>query len=798
MTRRTVHVCLLASFAWASISTPVAAQGGTAVLVGQVLDQSGAIVPKASIAVRRASAGDERHVAASGDGTFTVGELAPGDYELTATSDGFAVTVQRVSVRAGETRRFALQLRVGGMTEDVVVVAGEIAGSHGRLRRLPGSVDIVDRETLENSRVMTTSEALRKVAGVHVRDEEGFGLRPNIGIRGLNPTRSTKVLLLEDGIPLTYAPYGDNASYYHPPIDRFERLEVLKGGAQIAYGPQTIGGAINYLTPRPPTQRTGSLTLMGGNRDYFNGHGSYGATLGRTGFLFDYMRKQGDGARENLNFKLNDVNGKVVQGIGAAQTLTFRGNYYSEDSNVTYSGLRQDEYLADPRANPFRNDFFYADRYGASATHAFAMSGNAAMTTNVYWSSFRRHWWRQSSNSAQRPNDAGDPRCGGMVNLSSTCGNEGRLRQYYAWGVEPRLTMHHRAFGVASETDFGVRAHFENQDRLQQNGDTPTARTGVLVESNVRTNAAYAGFVQNRFLFGGWTVTPGVRFEHVQYGRTNRLGNAGAGVAGETELTRVIPGIGVSHTTGEQVTVFAGVHRGFAPPRTEDIISNGGGVVDLDPELRWNYEAGVRSSVRPGVSVDATLFRMDYENQIVPASLAGGIGATLTNGGETLHQGLELRAQVDSAPITGSAHDVFVRFSYTYLPVAEFEGARFSSIPGFGSAAVSGNRLPYAPEQMATVGVGYAHAAFDARVEAVRTSDQFTDDLNTVAPTADGQRGAIPGYTVWNAALNYTVGRSTLFVTVKNLFDELFIVDRTRGILPGSPRLVQAGVRLGF
>ena len=768
-----------------------------ATVTGQVLDQTGAVVPQASITVRRVSTGIERSASANAEGRFTIGELQPADYEVTATRAGFSPAVQRLSLRSGENR-LRLQLRVGNLTEDVVVVAGEIAGSHERLRRLPGSVAIVDRETLEDSAVMTTSEALRKVAGLHVRDEEGFGLRPNIGIRGVNPTRSTKVLLMEDGIPLTYAPYGDNASYYHPPIDRFERLEVLKGGAQIAYGPQTVGGAVNYLTPRPPVQPSGSLMLTGGNRDYFNGHGSYGATLARTGFLIDYLRKQGDGSRENLDFRLNDVNGKVVQGVGASQTWTFRGNYYGEDSNVTYSGLRLDEYMADPRANPFGNDFFYADRYGASATHAFAMSGNAAMTSTVYWSSFKRHWWRQSSNSGQRPNDSADPLCAGMANLNTTCGNEGRLREYYAWGVEPRVTMHHRAFGVASETDFGVRAHFENQDRLQQNGDSPTARTGVLVESNVRKNSAYAGFVQNRFLFGGWTVTPGVRLEHVQYERTNRLANAGTGVTGDTELTRVIPGIGVSHTTGERVTLFGGVHRGFAPPRTEDIISNAGGVIDLDPELSWNYEAGVRSALRPGVSVDATVFSMDYENQIVPASLAGGVGATLTNGGATLHQGLELRAQVDSAPITRSAHDVYVRLSYTYLPVSKFTGSRFSNISGFGSVSVSGNRLPYAPEQVAVVGLGYSYAAFDGRIEAVTTSDQFTDDLNTVETTADGQRGLIDSHTVWNLALNYTLRQTTLFVTVKNLFDELYIVDRTRGILPGSPQLVQAGVRLRF
>ena len=798
MRRRAVLFVLLAVCMFVLASLPVAAQVEPASLTGQVVDETGAAVPGVLITVRRSSTATERRLETDSEGSFAIPELAAGDYEITATSAGFAVALQRVSLRPGEARRIPLQLRVGGLTEDVVVVAAEIAGSHERLRRLPGSVDIVDRETLEKSRVMTTNDALRKVAGVHVRDEEGFGLRPNIGIRGLNPTRANKVLLLEDGILLTYAPYGDNATYYHPPIDRFERIEVLKGGAQIAYGPQTIAGAVNYVTPKPPAQRAGSLILAGGNRDYFNGHGSYGATVGRTGFLVDYMRKRGNGSRDNLDFKLNDVNGKVLQTIGTAQTLTFRANYYGEDSNVTYSGLRQDEYVANPRANPFRNDFFYADRYGASATHAIAVSGDLAVTTHLYWNSFRRHWWRQSSNSAQRPNDSADPLCGSMANLNTTCGNEGRLREYSVWGIEPRISLHHRIFGISSETDFGVRAHFEHQDRLQQNGATPAARSGDLVESNVRTNDAYASFVQNSFLFGWWTVTPGIRLEHVRFERTNRLANAGAGVTGETDLTRIIPGIGVSHTTGEQITVFAGVHRGFAPPRTEDIISNAGGVIDLDPELSWNYEAGVRSTMRPGVSVDATFFRMDYENQVIPASLAGGVGATLTNGGATLHQGMELRAQIDSAPITGSSHDAYLRLAYTYLPTAEFSGTRFSNIPGFGTVSVSGNRLPYAPKQVVSMGVGYARGPVDLLLETVRTSDQYGDDLNTPDPTPDGQRGLLPGYTVWNTAMNYMVARATLFLTVKNLRDELFIVDRTRGILPGSPRLVQMGVKFAF
>lgn len=250
------------------------------------------------------------------------------------------------------------------------------------------------------------------------------------------------------------------------------------------------------------------MTLSGGNRDYFNGRLNYGGTWGGNGLLFDYVRKQGDGARDNTHSELNDANVKAVLGLGANQALTLRGNYYSEDSNVTYSGLTEAEYAINPRQNPFKNDFMYAKRYGASATHEFVFNDDVILTTNLYGSIFQRDWWRQSSNSAQRPNDSGDPACGGMANLNTTCGNEGRLRNYYTWGVEPRLRVNHGLFGVRSEADMGMRAHFETQDRRQENGNFPSSRTGSIVEDNERKNQAYSAFVQNRFLIDAWTVTP--------------------------------------------------------------------------------------------------------------------------------------------------------------------------------------------------------------------------------------------------------------------------------------------------
>ncbi len=779
---------------------PALAQDVPARVSGRVLDETGSGLPHA---VLEFLLGDAVTVAVRADvtGSFSATGLQPGRYLIRAEAPGFIPATRPIDIAPGRLTRTELTLRIAGVSEQIQVMPASIVGPRAELDRVPGSLEIVGRAEIEGGRVFTTGEALRKVTGVHAREEEGFGLRPNIGIRGTNPTRSSRVLLLEDGIPLAYAPYGDNASYYHPPVERFESIEVLKGSGQIAYGPMTVGGVVNYLTPLPPARPTGRLLGSFGNRDYFNGHGTYGATAGRVGYLFDYMRKQGEGSRENIHSQLNDVNGKTVIALASGQLLTLRGNYYSEDSNITYSGLREDEYRANPRQNPFVNDFFYIDRVGASATHTWAASSSLLMTTNLYWSAFHRDWWRQSSNSAQRPNDAADPNCGGMANLSQSCGNEGRLRDYSTWGVEPRLHLRYRLAGVQSETDLGVRAHFERQERLQQNGDTPTARVGVVVENNRRLNDAYSGFVQQRLYFGSVTVTPGVRVERIGYERTNRLALGGQGVTGTTSLTQVIPGIGIAHTPLSKITWFAGLHRGFAPPRTEDVINNNtGGLVDLDAELSWNLEAGVRTTPARGVRVDATLFRLDYENQIIPASVAGGIGATLTNAGETLHQGVEVSAQIESGALLGSEHDVRLRLAYTGVPEAKFVGTRVSGIPGFTQVSVSGNRVPYAPEHMLTASLAYVHpAGLMGTIEAVSVSSQFGDDLNTVAGTLDGQRGLIPASTLWNATVNYKlpVG-ATFFVTVKNLFDRTVIVDRTRGLLPGIPRLVQSGLSFSF
>src|SRR5688572_20607214 len=276
------------------------AQSGLSV-TGRVTDGHGAAVEGATVVLERLDVRYRVEATTDSAGVYAFADLPKGQYSLTVSASSFGSATRKTSVPSSAP--IDIVLEPSSVAAEVSVTTSYLDGAPGSIAEVPGSIERLDARTLENSRVFNFSEALRKISGVNVRDEEGFGLRPNIGIRGTNPTRSTKVLLLEDGVPLGFAPYGDNAAYYHPPVERYESIEVMKGSGQIAYGPQTIAGLINYLTPNPPEEPTFDLKLIGGNHGFFNGGGGFGGTFGKLGVFTNFNHKRGDGARENTHFK---------------------------------------------------------------------------------------------------------------------------------------------------------------------------------------------------------------------------------------------------------------------------------------------------------------------------------------------------------------------------------------------------------------------------------------------------------------------------------------------------------------
>ncbi|MBK8677133.1 MAG: TonB-dependent receptor [Cellvibrionales bacterium] len=608
-----------------------------------------------------------------------------------------------------------------------------VVGTTEEQRLQPSSATVINQKELRASRGKDVNEALRRVRGINVRDEEGFGMRTNIGISGLNPTRSMKVLLLEDGIPAAYAPYGDNSSYYHAPVDRYDRIEVLKGSGMLRFGPQLVGGAINYITPPPRREFGGFGALTLGDRNYQNMH----AQVGGEGHLLDVIRRAGDGARDNVHLQQTDVNYKYVLDVNDAHALIFRANYMNEDSQVTYSGITDNELKNFGHDyNPFENDRFLMNRYGASVTHMWQASDNVTFTTNLYGSIFERDWWRQSSTTRDSQCGAAfrnDRNMGRAVDPNLCNSIQGRLREYHTWGLDPHINITH----ALGEFEAGIRWHEETQNRVQRNLSSPDYHNNnyTKTEDNQRRTDAVATYLQNRFDFGKLSITPVLRLEEIDYDRRNKM--PGKETRGDTETSDWIPGIGFTYALTDATTLYGGVHRGFAPPRAEDIISGStGGTVDVSAERSTNRELGIRYNPSEQVSVDAVWFSNAFDKWLLARLLA--VAAPLAEG-KARYEGWELASHIDMTDLFDLPRTPYARLAYTWLNVAEQEG-EFVAVETGAAVGNSGDdqRMPYAPEDLVTFRLGYKQGSWDGSVEAVYIGSQYADFENSENPVLNG------------------------------------------------------------
>jgi Fe(3+) dicitrate transport protein len=347
-----------------------------------------------------------------------------------------------------------------------------------------------------------------------------------------------------------------------------------------------------------------------------------------------------------------------------------------------------------------------------------------------------------------------------------------------------------------------VRYHREDVTRRRFNGFTPTARE---TDANVffrdwNTIRAHAGaaFVRSQFTAGDLILTPGVRLETIHAtNRVLRRGNVERNQSLAATQTLLLPGMGVTYRAFSRANFFAGVHQGFAPPRPDDNFDPlDPNVVPVNAERSTNYEAGVRAYPFVGLQLEATVFRMDFANQIVAGETVGLPQLTWANGGKTLNAGAELSVRYDLAPLLPSAHNLFFALAYTNLFTAKFNSDLI-----IDGTNVRGFRSPYAPRHLFSPSMTYQHRSrFNATLSAEVISRQFGDALNTMAPGANGQEGLLPGWGTYNAAVNIPVPipGATLFLNGTNLADRRYIVSRVDGIHPGRPRQVFGGLRWMF
>ena len=672
--------------------------------------------------------------------------------------------------------------------------------------RLPGAFYHVDAVRFEEMHAVALEEVLRSLPGVYVRPEDAFGLRVNLGIRGLPPNRSQKVLVLEDGVPVAPAPYGYPELYYHPPLERFSEVELVTGGGQLLYGPQTVGGVLNYVTPLP--ERPNELDVAGtiGTRAYGRLSMRYGTMWGQSRALLYGLWKQGQLNRENTGSRIVDVGVKGIVPLSAQQWLLAKLSVYDEQSQTTYAGLTQAQFEENPYQNPFRHDTFAVQRYGAQLQWQWQLP-SGMVTLGAYAAHLQRDWWRQGSLVRQQTPDGRDTLVSadnsadpgnypGVRAIPSPDRADGRLRQYRFAGVEARTVWIARTGRLEHSVEAGVRLHGEQQHRYQLRAPAALARTGTIVEDDWRWATAVAAFVQDRIQWRQWSATAGLRAEWIGYRRWNALGNSGLGAGGRTTLAVLIPALGISYAPAAEYAFFFGLHAGFAPPRVEDAIAATGTTTELDAERSWNWEIGFRGQPVSGIKVSATAFLLDFRNQIIPATLSGGVTSTATNAGRTRHQGIEFGWEVALSRLLKGLPQIQVSGAYTWVPVARYEGERYSVVRP--QVRVTGNRLPYAPEHLLGLRLQWKPLpALLLQAALWHVSAQFADDLNTLEPTPNGRQGKIPAYTVVDGTLELQLpSLVSVVLTGKNLFNRVYIVDRTRGIVPGAPRSLQLGFEL--
>lgn len=671
------------------------------------------------------------------------------------------------------------------------------------LARIPGSATVVDLEHLQMMSPLNGNEVFKQMSGVNVVDEEGAGLRLNIGVRGLDPDRSRTVLIMEDGVPVSLAPYGEPEMYYTPSMDRMVGVEVIKGSGSILFGPQTIGGVINYITADPPIDSFTTVRTSGGFGGYYNANFTYGSSFGNNnGLILGLWRKKAD-KLGTTSFSITDLTSKIKLNLSPKTSLGLKFSVYDEVSNSTYIGITQSMFNQGNHFNIIApNDELQIRRLNVSATHNYFVNSETLLKTTAFFYTTKRDWRRQNFSRTPTSNPThivGDTQIpGGAIYFQNSTGN--RNRQFEVFGVEPRLTHSLNLFGFLHEIETGYRFLYEKTDEQRIDGKTATALSGDLKEDEIRSGIANSFFIQDRiFITNKLTTTVGARIELFSYDRNIfRLNNKDTSIVNNNSITAFIPGIGFNYLLSETNIIFAGIHKGFAPPRVKDAITNGGLALNLDAETSMNYEVGFRLQPTSVVAFDFTVFYMPFENQIIPVSeSSGGTGTGLVNGGKTLHYGFESNILVNVGQfILPTNYLLQVGNQMTYS-IAKFANDRYKTVNG-SAINITGNKLPYAPEWTLNTNLNLTiPLGLQFQVNHSFVSEQFSDELNTVYPIPNGEAGLIPSYSIWNSTAKYTFKEMNLsvFVSIKNILDERYIASRRpQGIKVGIPQTVTFGV----
>lgn len=692
-----------------------------------------------------------------------------------------------------------------------------VAGA--RVQETSGSAHVIRPKQLERFEYSDPHKVLLSVPGVYVRGEDGFGLRPNIGMRGALSDRSKKITLMEDGVLFGPAPYSAPAAYFFPLITRMYSVRVIKGPSAIAYGPHTVAGAIDLVTAPIPEGEHAMVDLAMGSYLSRKLHARASTSGEHLGVLIEGIHegttgfKELDGDTGNTGYSRNELMAKARLSFGNVDTLLhdfeLKLGFSNENSDETYLGLS----TADFEKNPYRRyaasqlDHMEYSRTQIALTHTVTRGDDLDLKSTFYRNDLHRIWrkvngFRGASiyDVLANPEDPRNAIYYGVLTgeIPPSTDSETLMigpndRTFVSEGFQTRLSWRPKTGPVSHKIEIGTRIHHDGIERLHtQNGFlidgtslTPDGNATETTAENEADTLALALWGIHSGTWGPVTITAGARMESIQ----SRFDDIVTGQREGITQQVVLPGAGAFVALPADFGLLAGVHQGFSPIPP-------GQSANVTPEKSVNYEWGARWSPNRLTRVEVIGFYNAYSNLSNVCTFSTGCAVEdidrQFDAGDATIAGLEGYAE---AEIELPAELVLPgRLAYTFTH-ARFDKDFDSADPIFGNVR-EGDVVPYVPPHQLSASVGLEH-----RLAGGSLSGTFVSAMRETAGSP-GEEPAPFETTDAHFLLDASVYAQPfdfmkVYVVGRNLLDMAYVAShRPFGARPGAPLMIQVGTKL--
>ncbi len=742
-------------------------------------------------------------------GMFRFTKIPQGKYTVRFSAVGYKPMTLWVEVKANETTEIVLEVEEKiELLNEVEVTGIKTISGLGYLDEDHDGVifsgkktevlllDSLDANTAQNN----PRQVLGRVPGANYSETEGSGFPSNgIGFRGLSPTQSIETNTRQNGYNITADLFGYPESYYLPPLEAVERIEVTRGAASLQFGPQ-FGGVINYILKKgnvtkpfefSSQQTTGSFGL-------FNSFNSVGGQLGKLNYYAFVQYQSANGWRPNSDYR-------KITGFGRIQYQASKkiklGVEYSILRNRIHmpGGFTDSLFYLDSRASYRSRNWLTSPWNILAATFDWKISKSTSLgIKSAYNSSGRSLVWRNE--------DGGPQAMDGIDPITNTYTNrEVEHEGFRSITTEVRLLAHYKLGRTNNTIATGGRIFYGTMTR--QGGGRGTTKTdldfslaapGFEYDLNFATTN-FAPFIENTFRFGEQlSITPGMRMEYIHSTiKGFNTGDGGTALYSDRSKDRYIflSGMGLQWKTSFATNLYTNWSQAYRPMDYSSLTPLGT-IVTVDPNLKdangYTSDIGFRGSVKNFLNFDVGGFYLQYNNRIGLIEKTDALGKLYpyrTNVANSIHKGLE----------------TYIEFS----PIKAFFDVRKWNISFFNSLAVidakyisgefNGKFVEYAPTSIHRFGTSVVVEKFSTTFLISSTAKSYSDAGNSQTPSADALAGAIPAYTVMDWSCTFHLRNCNLKFGVNNLADKRYFTLRTSeypgpGIIPSIGRSLYAGI----